>query len=270
MDSRGFTIESQFEVRQVSRPGGCERPHSHSELTITAVTGGTLRLKTGEDLLILEHAKTAVILPNQKHYSEYESTGPESVYVIYLNPDFISWNSNISSMLSGKKMQLDYVLVDDLFFYINFLDLCNFLLGPGPELAKTAKLANWIKNCLAERLKVILTEKKVDSVNDLAEAIKKILDNYPGERAPTDEIANAFKRSKEHCNRIFKAAYKISIQAYFLNLKAHRAKDLLGKSKHDLGTVALESGFYDQSHFSRIFKDIFQMTPDEFRKAMLR
>ncbi|RRS07877.1 AraC family transcriptional regulator [Pseudoalteromonas sp. J010] len=79
-----------------------------------------------------------------------------------------------------------------------------------------------------------------------------------------DEISLTLNLSKEHCNRIFRRTYNLSIQGYFLNKKAHLSRSLLAGDL-PISEIAVLSGFYDQSHFSRIFKAIFQISPAEYR-----
>ena len=263
MNSKVYKISSEFELRRVFRPSGCERPHTHSELTITAVSGGSLQLRIGKKSVSLEKDKTVIIFPEQQHFSEFNSEEIENVYVIYISDTAFDPNG-----FSFPQYSQVFQTVKDQSFHKSFISLCEYLLSSASDTTKKETFKAWLKNDLKKQLELETASFPAPSKNELAEAIKKILDNYMGNRAPMEAIADAFGRSKEHCNRVFKAAYNLSIQAYFLNLKAHRAKNLLDSEKDSLGEVAWESGFYDQSHFTRIFKDIFQMTPEEFRKAM--
>lgn len=53
---------------------------------------------------------------------------------------------------------------------------------------------------------------------------------------------------------------------YILRSKVRRAKDLLAQPL-PITSVALEAGFYDQSHFDRHFKKVVGLTPRDYRKA---
>jgi len=66
---------------------------------------------------------------------------------------------------------------------------------------------------------------------------------------------------------VFKKEYGLSPHAYILNLKVNMAKDLLEdrNNNKNLSEIALESGFYDQSHLNRNFKKSFAITPKNYR-----
>ncbi len=64
--------------------------------------------------------------------------------------------------------------------------------------------------------------------------------------------------------RQFKAATGLTPHAYRLNCRIELAKKLLQKGV-DLSQVALECGFFDQSHFHRHFKAITTVTPKEYQ-----
>lgn len=60
----------------------------------------------------------------------------------------------------------------------------------------------------------------------------------------------------------FTKAKGISPHAYLLNRKINRSKVLIAEGAHPLD-VALELGFYDQSHFIRTFRRVLGITPTD-------
>jgi AraC family transcriptional regulator len=60
--------------------------------------------------------------------------------------------------------------------------------------------------------------------------------------------------------------YKLSDYLTKIRLE-HSVKQLIENEKN-LTNIALESGFYDQSHFNRNFKKKLETTPSHFRKII--
>lgn len=68
-----------------------------------------------------------------------------------------------------------------------------------------------------------------------------------------------------HLSRVFKHFHQQTISDYVKNLKVKFACQELFKPDNDLASVALAAGFADQSHFTRVFKQVTGMTPGAFR-----
>ena len=47
--------------------------------------------------------------------------------------------------------------------------------------------------------------------------------------------------------------------------RVRRATDALARSSATLGQIALDSGFADQSHFTRVFSAVYGLTPRRWR-----
>jgi len=69
-----------------------------------------------------------------------------------------------------------------------------------------------------------------------------------------------------HLSRVFRNVHRQTIGEYVHKLRVAYACKLLELPDCDLATVALSAGFADQSHFTRVFKNITGMTPGAFRQ----
>ena len=66
--------------------------------------------------------------------------------------------------------------------------------------------------------------------------------------------------------RVFKEEYGLSPYAFLINKRVQKAKNrLLDGSRINLAQLSNEIGFYDQSHFSKVFKRVFATTPNKYR-----
>jgi AraC-like DNA-binding protein len=75
-----------------------------------------------------------------------------------------------------------------------------------------------------------------------------------------DELCGLAGLSKYHLVRAFKAAFGLTPHAYQMNLRVNMAKARL-KAGQELAGVALETGFCDQSHLTRVFCRCVGVTP---------
>lgn len=259
-----FKIQPLFEVRLVDRAGGCERPHTHATLIISAVAGGQIRLQVGEEEIRLRPGTVAAVGPHVLHCVRSFSTDFSGVYVLEVSELPLDSEGIDATTLQvfGRRF------LQDRRCYEDFVALCDKLLGTGEDAAKIESYVTWFHLLLAKRFDWEPDPCLSSARNrQLAASIKQMLDGENGANAPYAQIAHTCGYSEEHCNRVFKQVYQLSMQAYFLNRKAVMARMLLD-SGTPLAEVALCCGFYDQSHFTRVFKGLYQVSPLKYRQAI--
>jgi len=80
------------------------------------------------------------------------------------------------------------------------------------------------------------------------------------------ELARVVNLSPFHLARVFRQTVGLPPHAYQTRLRLVQAKTLLAQG-YDVGFVASETGFCDQSHFTQQFKRHYQVTPGSYRKT---
>jgi AraC family transcriptional regulator len=80
-------------------------------------------------------------------------------------------------------------------------------------------------------------------------------------------VADAVGIHPAHLARTFRRRYRCTLGEYVRRLKLDHAAAELSETDKPLAEIALICGFYDQSHFSRAFKDYHGVTPSEFRSS---
>jgi AraC family transcriptional regulator len=73
-----------------------------------------------------------------------------------------------------------------------------------------------------------------------------------------------------HLSRVFRQHYHQTVGEYVHRLRVHFACGELKSDEARLAEVALAAGFADQSHFTRVFKQVTGMTPGAFRDVLKR
>ena len=82
-----------------------------------------------------------------------------------------------------------------------------------------------------------------------------------------DELADKLGYSKYYILHLFKEKIGISLHQYIIQLRIKEAKRKNKNGK--LLDIALESGFFDQSHFIKHFKKYEGVTPKKYYKSIV-
>jgi AraC-like DNA-binding protein len=92
-----------------------------------------------------------------------------------------------------------------------------------------------------------------------------------------DEVAPSLKALSNqlgihpvHLSRALPKYLETSLGDYIRREKIRKSLGFLGSRDYSLSEVAYQCGFADQSHFIRIFKMYFNITPGTYRKRILR
>jgi AraC family transcriptional regulator len=103
----------------------------------------------------------------------------------------------------------------------------------------------------------------------LAEARSLVHDQYR-EQLRVADVAKAVGVHPVHLARAFRRQYGIPIGTYARGLRVDWAAGRLRNCDDSIAQIALDAGFFDQSHFTRTFKRQFGATPLAYRSAHAR
>jgi AraC family transcriptional regulator len=81
------------------------------------------------------------------------------------------------------------------------------------------------------------------------------------------DIASVVGVHPTHLARTFKKHYRITVGEYLRRLRLDWATRQLSETEASIAEIASAAGFYDQSHFSHLFKQHTGFTPAEFRAS---
>ncbi|MGV6871962.1 helix-turn-helix domain-containing protein [Pseudochelatococcus sp. B33] len=95
---------------------------------------------------------------------------------------------------------------------------------------------------------------------------KEYLEAHYAEEVPLQELANVAYLSPFHLARVFRQTVGVPPHAYQTQLRLAHARTLLAQGL-DVGNVAQETGFFDQSHFAQQFRRHFFVKPGIYRKT---
>jgi AraC-like DNA-binding protein len=102
----------------------------------------------------------------------------------------------------------------------------------------------------------------------LSKAVSYIEKNFK-QKITLSDLSNISGYSQRHFTRLFKNFYKMTPSDYIMRLKMGLAINLMINTQNSITEIALECGFFENSHFSNQFKRIMGLTPSEYKKNMI-
>jgi AraC family transcriptional regulator len=99
------------------------------------------------------------------------------------------------------------------------------------------------------------------------EPAKEFLHSHFSQTITMSEVARAAGAHPTHLARVFRQYYHCTMGEYVRRLRIEFACREASLTDATLMEIALAAGFYDQSHFSRTFKQIMGLTPSQYRAA---
>lgn len=102
----------------------------------------------------------------------------------------------------------------------------------------------------------------------LTEAKSYIKTNYASSLS-MPYLAHTVGMTQFHFTRLFKKYYHISPNKYLVNCRInHAQKQLLNANSQSMATIATQNGFYDESHFNKLFKQYTGITPKHYQTQL--
>jgi two-component system response regulator YesN len=98
------------------------------------------------------------------------------------------------------------------------------------------------------------------------DAIREYLQKNFAHKISARDVAKVAGLSTSRALHLFKEETHQSLSGYIQKLRIDYGKHLLLNSDLDIADVAVETGFFDQSHFSKAFKKAAKIPPSRFRR----
>ena len=245
-----------------------EESHSQIEILVPLEqVSATLTLPRAEHLLNQGHA--CIIPPQEPHKLQLQRSG--ELMMIFLERPFVG--QAIRSILLSPNWHIKnrHVVSDHVIQFV--------AENLRTKLSESGAMTQLYCKTLAQLLAIHLIEQYSDATlipmplkpglasSKLAPVLGHIHSNLDSE-LKVAALAEMVGLSSPHFCRIFKKSTDLSPHRYILLQRIDRAKELLKRTDMSLSDIALQCGFYDQSHFSLQFRNFTGMTPRAYRQEL--
>lgn len=138
-------------------------------------------------------------------------------------------------------------------------------LAGGIPIADPDLIESYFKVMTACASYLTLSSADAASKPSVAQQAKSYIRENIGEKILIGDICNRLNCSKSTLLTSFKKQYGITVNAYITELRLAMAVKLLTESDLTISEISAETGFSDQSYFSKVFSARYGASPSEYR-----
>ncbi|MGG5288609.1 helix-turn-helix domain-containing protein [Pseudomonas shirazensis] len=258
LTSETLPASPHFELSWVRAQSAASFPrHTHDEYVIGANLNGQERIWLDGRELEVAPGQVTLYNPLAVQGSEFAATGVEYIS-LHLAPAAITQTisaNNLRSTATAPRLEQGVLQRPQLFAAL--LELA----WAGDEQREQAELL-----LLAQ-----LLEHPASAAHEQSTAVaisQAFMREHLQQRLALEQLAHVAGLSKYHFVRCFKKATGLGPLQYHMQLRLIEARHRLRLGQH-AQDVALDLGFYDQSHFITAFRRVHGVTPQHYAAARM-
>lgn len=226
--------------------------HFHDSICITLVQNGVECTEVEGKQLITPIGSLSLTYPEEVHANPNLNADDYSFITYYLSPDFVAHK------LGEQNFRFKDRVVDDQWLY---QQLYHWAMSSQKSLSGIQLL---FSHLIHAHLTITSNmEQEKEGFHKLGE-ILDYMERHYSEKIHIEELAHMADKSKFAFIRAFKKEKGITPGNFLMIKRLEKAKEIL-KRKNSIVDACYQSGFYDQSHFSRYFKKYHGLTPQQYQ-----
>lgn len=254
-NSRSFDIDGISWREVVHKPNQSYQKHYHNNPSLAFIVKGSSAEVLSKGSVHCS-AQSLIIMPaGEVHANHYDQAGCLSL-VIEIKPprlESISGYSKVLDQFSLTSRTAFSILLNRIYKELLVMDTASPLAMEGLTLELLSNLSR-SSSRVAKNGRPRWLRQAFDYVHaHFNEAIR------------LDDIAKSVGVHPVHLARTFRESYGLTLGEQVRALRIEFACTLLSTSDTRLAEIAVSSGFCDQAHFSKAFKQYVGITPSEYR-----
>ncbi len=201
-----------------------------------------------------------------------DRTGAKEVLNMILASIMLKDPGNVA-VLKARMLELLSILgrsaveggVDINFMLEKNLDYINKVL----QIDNQQDLCVWLSNALNDFVELVYSIQDKKRVSQIKPATDFIGQHF-NEQITLEDVAHSAHLSVSRLSHIFKEQTGLTIVDYITKVRIEYAKELLISTNKNCTEICFDTGYNNQSYFTRTFKDVTGMTPRQFREMNRR
>lgn len=243
-------------------------PHSHQQWSVGAILAGQSEFLCADRLHYVEQGALVLMNPDQVHACNPRQNSPWAYYMMHLDKNWLAdflQQAGVRTSALWRDTKVDTLCETALFE--SFVVLAELLMSAQYSSAeKEQKLKAYLARLFLQ------LDQQNQSTEDLLPAnplykVAAYLSEHCQEDRAIESISAEFGYSAGYLVRAFKRHFNMTPHAYRLNRRVQLGQQAL-KLGQAISAVAQTTGFSDQAHFQRVFKQRVAATPDQYRRSV--
>lgn len=258
------------------RNPGFQVMHWHEDVQFIYILEGKISVKTLYDSMTVQTGEGVFINKNVVHLVERISA---CHYYSFVFPDYFlkfyfgSPTAALVERVIGRDQLPVYAFTTDLPWCSPILDTLQELIELEKE--KTEYYAYEVLTRLSSiwliiSKNIILPPNKTNDVlGSRMQSFLSYIETHYEENISLDCLAKSAHVSKSECLRCFKVSMQTTPLKYLMEYRLQKAAELLIVTDDPVGTIAMNVGFKQSSHFGKCFKEKTGYSPRDYRNRQI-
>lgn len=258
--------------------------HYHNFHELNVVIKGSGKHFVGEKVFDISKGSVFIIPPFIKHGYAFEGNDFVVFHILFRNKFFDKYEQ-ILSLLQGYHIFFEiepYLRLkenvpeqlphfsDEKFNELSpsFSLLAQYEQTENISQQKKEFLALFVIAAICENIdyKSVSDTRQQTDLFYIMKSTEYLQNNY-GEKIAIDDLRNQARMSRSTFLRVFQKYYGVTPSEYLTNYRIEQSKKLLLETDKSIAEIAINCGFFDSSHFIRIFRTKIGVSPMSFRKT---
>lgn len=243
----------------------CYAPHSHTQWSIGAITGGRSTFQYRSDHHQIHAGDLVMMNPRWVHACNPIDNQPWGYLMLYVDTAWLTDLRFRAGLLPKPEWQdIATATTSDPLRYKRYCQMADCLLDAHRDLLdKQTEVVEFLSELMHELAKqpFVQEPKTPETLLDLA----RYLNEHSAEDISLDTLCELSGYSAGHLIRVFRQYFGLTPHAYLVNRRVQLGRRELANGI-PIAEAALKVGFADQPHFQRAFKRLMAATPNQYRR----